>query len=169
MNPEYVSAISGLGALVVAVYAALTAMKVRKLEADRDEVRDEERRREMAVQVSAWASVRMINGQPHSGICLENRSQTPIFDVTINSSKPKGVTEPSITLNVVPPGRFFIQRNKDSSYHWEFPMDVSFIHDEIRPIMKNPEWRVEGLTFTDAAGEEWSRTQKGVLQDATTG
>lgn len=169
MSADLISALAALGALVVATWAALVARQVRDIEKRRDLAADQERRRSLAVKVSAWITAYEPDSEERQdGITLENRSHCPIYDVCIESTNKKGAAEPWIHLNVVPPGRYFIARRGDE-YRWSFPVERNHLHGEHRPIMKKPEWSVTSVTFTDASGIEWVRNRRGILDEAAPG
>lgn len=162
---EWMNALAAFGALAAAVWAALTTRRLYRIESERDQIAEIARRREQASRVSAWAAVRWDEtGSRRDGIVIQNESTSPVFDVKIESEHHSEESYP-LTLTVLPPGTYFAAKTS-TKYHWEFPDAVSQLEGVIRPIMKKPQWKVISLAFADASGDEWARTERGILVEA---
>lgn len=161
---QVIAAIAGVGALIAAMWAGLTAQRLYDIELGRDRYLQQERERSDAQRVTAWVSVlRPGSDSRRNGLSLHNGSTAPIYDVTIKSTGADGRAEPDVRLHVVPPGKYFIARDPDSKYHWELAEDVAALDGHVRPVMKKLDWSVSLLLFRDAAGRSWQRDGAGNL------
>lgn len=117
-------------------------------------------------------------GRIRGGIVVSNRSEAPVYDVYLQNTYAykKGANpndEPPLTLNVVPPGTYFIRRLDDResaaiaeekgtglTYDWAFPVafDVgSELEGIYRPVMNLKEWTVRWMHFLDSSDQRWCR------------
>lgn len=163
--PQWISALSALGALVAGSVAAVVAKRLYDVERGRDRDLAQERRRERPSRVSAWVVTYVTENERTDGLVLSNQAGTPIYDVRIESTDKLGSDEPLLKLDVAPPGQFFVGRDRRSNFHWSFPESVDQLVGLLQPVMKKPEWGVQALRFTDASGVRWLRDRRGILTD----
>ena len=171
LSSDWISAVASVGALSAAVWAARTAKQVHDMEFGRDRTSADERFRASARLVSAWTAVYLPDGPEGAiasdGVVIANRSSTPIFDIEIASTDKTGNAQPSLRLQVLPPGEYYCA-STSGPYHWKYPDVAQAFPGNLRPIAKKPEWRVVDFTFNDAAGRPWRRDRTGLLESRLT-
>jgi len=161
---EWISALGAIGALAAAIWAAKTSVKLFAIETGRDELAAAKDERRQASGIAAWCVGRN-DGPGKRGILIRNSSDDPVHDVTIESTyAPKKDLEPEpqapLTLAILPPGDYIAEEHP--KFHWDFPEYREAADDQLQPIMKNPQWMVTAIRFTDAHGNTWER-QGGAL------
>ncbi|MCD0174212.1 hypothetical protein, partial [Micrococcus luteus] len=125
---------------------------------------------EQARQVAAWMCVAArINdefGAPPTRrwfLAVENSSQVPVYGAraTVASKYPV----PDLTAAMLPPGRTYFELSKNE---WGYGVQADELDVVPRPLTNAERFRVTAFTFTDAAGDRWSRDHQGRLS-ATSG
>lgn len=156
--PEWLAALTSVGALVAAIFAGLAAWRVARIEQQRD-------RRAQALAISAWATQRMVDGRPTVGIHLLNTSAAPVTEVAVCFTDADGSPYTPLRLRILPPGAYFVQQKRSSPYKWGFPEPAN---DALVAIMKSGTWRVDSLAFSDQGHVAWLRAASGTLREAPT-
>lgn len=156
---DWVAAVATVGALIAAVVAGRTAVQVYRMERARDDRATAAELRADAVLVHSWtASWFDDEGNREDGLVISNTSENPVFDVQIKSVHYSMGQWPILKLTVLPPGRYFVERT-NTKYNWGFPNLLEQKGGVIRPIMKQRDWRVVCLSFTDVRGAAWVREE----------
>lgn len=157
-------------ALLAAAWSAVESWRLRQIEKGRDERQDLREKQEQARQVAAWMCVAArINdefGAPPTRrwfLAVENSSQVPVYGAraTVASKYPV----PDLTAAMLPPGRTYFELSKNE---WGYGVQADELDVVPRPLTNAERFRVTGFTFTDAAGDRWSRDHQGRLS-ATSG
>jgi hypothetical protein len=175
--PNWITAITAVGALVGAVIAArATGQQLRathqqlRIEQKRDADRDEEASRWQANLVGAWIDtdiiiypkafkafrrlrrgVRRLKGEYDVVAAVRNASTVPIYDLKVTIATGNGETSEEIPGNICPP-------NATVHLPWEG-----------RRFSSWEEFRGGGVTveFTDASGRRWHRDRRGRLAEVS--
>jgi arabinogalactan oligomer / maltooligosaccharide transport system substrate-binding protein len=159
--PGWITTIGGLFALGFAAVAAFTALRVYRIESDRDTVNAgergreaEDRRRAQAALVSAWCGAHGTdNEHPDWGIFIRNASETPVHQARVSVVKEHDPdTRNDFDIAVLPP----------TSEPVFYPDDIwsTTLQDQFPAT----NFLVE-MSFTDSAGVRWLRNGIGVLSE----
>ncbi len=162
---DWVTAATTLGALIAAVWAAITARNLYRVESARDRIAAEQARRMQAEGVAAWCATKVgSDRKPESyGIVVHNASSSVIYDVVIGARFKSGLQDgPRLTM--LPPGAYYIESTPGDRYPWAFAVEVSAIPNEIQPVTKSADMAIEKLAFRDSADRTWARERSGTLQ-----
>lgn len=168
--PEWIAAFAAVAALGAAIWAGRTSLMLFRIESTRDRQTAERERQEQSSQISAW-SVFCPSHRPHGedafaeqkdGFLLKNSSAAPIYNVRVTSGSRTGETNPVADFKIVPPGEFVVLRN--TKFHWSFPKSLSEVGEVARPVTKHEAWKVRELSFIDARGLAWKRSE-GLLSE----
>ena len=159
--PGWVTTIAGVFALLFAAVAAITAIRVYRIESERDiesakERREEaeSRRRAQAALVSAWCGSHVTDSKPPDwGIFLRNASETPVHQARVSMAKEhEPDTRDDFDITVLPP-------TSEPAFYpngiWSAALQKKF------PATN---FRVE-MSFTDSAGARWLRDGDGRLSE----
>lgn len=154
-------------ALAAAVWAAWESHKLRLIEAERDREARLAQEMEQASCIAAWPIT--LPDRPRTsadayGLRVVNRSQTPVFNVSIDSTDGQGHPVRPCVMNILPPGDFVVLRHE--TYVWAFPEECGAMTEPVRPITRSDKWRVEALAFLDASNHAWRRGADGVITSA---
>lgn len=173
---EWISALTALGALIAAVWAAATSGKLFRIESSRDRTAAEREEKEQASGIASWC-VKVIRGKQAesgaaNGIQVHNSSDSPVYYVEVFStysvSKDSApVQRKPFRMDVLPPGDFVAEEHK--TYHWTFPDQKEDVDGVVRPITKNTNWRVIESRFTDSYGVRWCRNDSGLFKISVNG
>lgn len=162
-------------AMGAAGVAGVMAAFVYKIEKDRDRAADQQRRRDQAVLVSAWAApdtpeISGIRVFTNVLVVLANHSTQPIYDVMVRVEAPES-NRCVIARHVLPPlelepvslpkAMLAAALGDHFGVAHARPEDAAnAAHQGARKI------QVE-LSFTDVEGRRYSRSAKGVLNEIT--
>jgi hypothetical protein len=166
---DWLTAGASAGALGVAFAAFWTARRLGRLEFDRDVRARERGQREQAASVTAWVATQIVNGKEAGyGVVLHNASQNVVYDLSVSTTSKLPRWElPALKLTVLPPGTYWTRSRPKTAYKWDFPVEVSRLADEIRPVSKSQEIGVAHLAFRDSSDQFWERRANGILAQAT--
>lgn len=172
---QWLMAVTSAGTLLAAVAAAIYAAGAFRLEVQRDERLQSDRRREQAALVAAWPRKHIGFRYPEpwegaeqfpttvtgAGISIRNASQLPVTSVRAKVQLQiagEWHELPPVDMDVLPPG--------------DEPVDI-FARCaepiEVEPDLPQRQYDVKVsiyLVFRDAAGEDWLRDPLGVLEPA---
>ena len=153
--PTWVSAVTTITATAGAGWAAYATWGVLKLERTRDEEAAKVNRQQLANGVSAWLDYEAGNLTNEYGLEIRNMSGQPIssFEVIVHVDH-----EGDIVVHrrrIVPPGedRVPVSREAFHAIRKHLGVKMSDLFSSVGII----------LTFRDAAGVEWRRTESGLL------
>lgn len=163
----WVTAVASLGALLAAVWAAVTARDLYRVEAGRDREVAASRRRGQANQVAAWIVVEIEPGAeaPRAvGVVVHNSSDSVIYDVQVVATAKNGRVPKPIRLELLPPGDFYLKEKPGTAVGWAFAKSTAEVAGAmLRPVTTSRDLRVQLLTFRDSADVLWERTRNGAL------
>ena len=63
-----------------------------------------------------------------------------------------------LTLNVVPPGHYFVESGGSGNASWQMPVTANAGSLDYLPITKGERHRIEKISFTDQLGTRWTWT-----------
>lgn len=159
--PTWLASLGGIGALIAASIAAKASLNVLKIESQRDQDADERAQRAQADLVAAWL-VHDGDGLDDWAIQIQNDSNVPVY--FFNAEIWGGLYISEVLgrtgMLVLPPGSVTV-RVPELRY-WatrHLPPDAL---DECTPNEVLNSFFV-GITFRDAAGVTWRRSETGVL------
>lgn len=154
-------------ALVAAAWSAVESWRLRQIEKRRDERQDAREKQEQARQVAAWMCVATqidaefgVAPTRRCFLAVENSSQVPVYEgrATVASKYPV----PDLTASLLPPGRTYFELRKKE---WGYGVQAEELDVVPRPLTNAERFRVTLFTFTDAAGDRWSRDHQGRLSE----
>jgi hypothetical protein len=156
VDSGWIDAIANVFSAVGTVGAFAVAMVLFRREQRREEVRDEEERRDQAVKVSAWIeAVRTTHGGHDVVFHVHNASAMPIYEVSLLTPVPSGGGEGGAEgdeehdeaefIGLVPPGQT-IRRPA--------PPDWARTYYAPEPVP---------IEFRDSSGQPWTRDDTGTL------
>lgn len=121
--------------------------------------------RSQAGAVSAWAgSLRATSNQAQEyGFVIANDSGLPIRDVSVEATL-HGSTPAKVDIVVLPAGRYFVKHLGENK--WDYPAVLEEFDRYVRPYTRTGRYRVNGVTFTDSSGTNWSIDAQGALSRA---
>jgi hypothetical protein len=142
------------------------ALAVGQFFADRKRRAAEENReaKAQATGLTAWA-VTDVDAQPRTyGVIVSNTSGSTFHDVAITARMHDLPSPRPIELAILPPGDYFVEYyGPDQKYVWEFAIAVDAYNGWLRPYMKSPKYRVNGISFADNLNQRWTTNEHAVL------
>ncbi|WP_154793049.1 hypothetical protein [Occultella kanbiaonis] len=164
---EWVTAVAAIGALAAAIWAGITARDLYRVETDRDQRSEDDRRRAQATQVAAWIVIELeadADTPRGVGVVVHNSSDSVIYDVEIETSAKNGRTPKPIRMELLPPGDYYLREKHAHPRGWAFARSTEEVLDAtLRPVTTSRDLRVQSLTFRDSADLRWRRTRNGEL------
>lgn len=159
--PTWLAALGGIGALIAASIAALMSYRLFKVESERDHNAQEREQRTQADRIAAWL-VHDGDGLDDWAIQIQNDSNVPVYFFTAEIWGGLYISEVlgRTGILVLPPGSLKV-RTPELRY-WatrHLPPDAL---DECTPNAVLNSFFV-AITFRDAAGVTWRRSEIGVL------
>lgn len=181
--PGWISSLGAVGALIVASYAAWKSHGLFKIESDRDEANREREERAQADLVAAWLDVRTMSESTRSRrwhIVIVNGNRVPVYSLRVAIIA--GFNKPTHLGGAKMIERFFpvLQPGEELSYLKEGLIGV--IESSLTPEQV-AEFRVRlrtgenavieacavWITFRDASGIHWTRSNEGKLSRSLEG
>ena len=172
--PTWATAVAAIVALIFAAKAASVTKQLYKVEFERDNRANDERRerdldreRDQAGRVSAWFGWRdyahaTLGGDPNEyGALLRNASELPVYGAQIAfvAKKEWEATPPPQRLPISVEVRDVIAPGEESVF---VPIDRALLEAEF-PDRAERERVSVTITFTDASGRRWHRGANGQL------
>lgn len=159
------SLVFSVPALVAALWSAIEAHRLRRIESDRDAKQEQRDRQEQAREVSAWMSVLEDEQSKRWFLTVVNSSANPVFQARTEISARFPVLPLDIAL--VPPGTTYFEL-PGKGKQWEWGRQLDELERAPRPLTAANVFKVSSLAFTDAAGNRWHRDDQGRLTAAAT-
>lgn len=147
---EWVSSAADVFSAVGTVGAFGTGMYLLRKEHQREELQDDERRRDQAVKVSAWLEPhRDAHGVQQLAFHVHNASEMPIYEVSLSNQVPGADDDGDEVefIGLVPPGQTVRRpapKDWAKSYFAPEPVEIEFL---------------------DSGGVLWRRDEQGVLTE----
>ncbi len=96
------------------------------------------------------------------GVVIENASGSMFHDLEITAVLHGESTKP-LTLQVLPPGRYFVQHLPLEVFGWNFAQEEREHGRTLRPHLKSGDYRVHQVSFNDNLGQRWETNDRAVL------
>jgi hypothetical protein len=163
----------------VAIAASFVALRQYRKQCESSEaerIREQEgrerERKEFASSLAAWVARDLTNtAEPKNvGVVLLNSSTVAFHQVEVTVKLGHGLSgrageEMTFTEVIVPPGRYFRQKNPASSqFSWGFATPIADgCQEKYQPLTGTDKYAVTNVRFLDPLGQLWETNQFGQL------
>ena len=147
------------GAVVLAALQYLSDRNKRQAEANREA-------KAQASQLGAWVVTDPSLSPRTCGVVISNTSSSTFHNVELDVKIFDAPTFAPLKLDLLPPGRFYVQYTPSEKFPWKFATDCSEYDGELRPYMNSDGYLVQQIRFADNLNQKWSTDAHSVLQRA---